>query len=136
VTTTANQWETLSFVMTDAGTYTTVVVFPHGRTTVTADTVMYMDDLTFPAFSGTGTGTGTINPNAEMGSGGAQTMSIANAAIKTPNGGLTFFAAGEGIFAADYCAHHQLRQCRQPRGWTHRLLPGRRDAEQLGPEGR
>ena len=28
VTTTAGQWETLSFVMPDAGTYTTVVVFP------------------------------------------------------------------------------------------------------------
>ena len=58
VTTTAGQWETLTFVMPDAGTYTTVVVFPHGRSAVAADTTMYIDELRFPAFS-TGGGGGT-----------------------------------------------------------------------------
>ncbi len=48
-TTTANTWETLSFVMPDAGTFTTIVVFPHGRSPVTADTTMYIDELKFPA---------------------------------------------------------------------------------------
>jgi hypothetical protein len=51
VTTKAGEWETLSFVMTDAGTFSTVVVFPHGRSKVTADTTMYIDDLKFPAFT-------------------------------------------------------------------------------------
>ena len=37
VTTTAGQWETLSFVMPDAGTYSTVVIFPNGRSQVAAD---------------------------------------------------------------------------------------------------
>jgi hypothetical protein len=54
-TTTAGQWETLTFVMPDAGTYTTVVIFPNGRSTVTADTTMYIDELRFPAFSTGGT---------------------------------------------------------------------------------
>lgn len=50
VTTMAGQWETLSFEMPDAGTYSTVVVFPNGRSQVAADKTMYMDDLKFPAF--------------------------------------------------------------------------------------
>jgi hypothetical protein len=50
-TTTAGQWETLSFVMPDAGTYTTVVIFPNGRSAVSANTTMYIDELRFPAFS-------------------------------------------------------------------------------------
>ena len=58
-TTKANAWETLSFVMPDAGTFSTVVLFPHGRSMVTADTIMYVDDLTFPAFTTTATTPGT-----------------------------------------------------------------------------
>ena len=58
VTTKANAWETLSFVMPDAGTYTTVVLFPNGRSLVSADKIMYVDDLTFPAFTATTPGTG------------------------------------------------------------------------------
>ena len=50
-TTTVGAWETLTFVMPDAGTFTTVVLFPHGRSSVTADTTMYVDELKFPAFS-------------------------------------------------------------------------------------
>jgi hypothetical protein len=50
-TTTAGGWETLTFVMPDAGTFTKVVLFPHGRSSVTADTTMYVDELKFPAFS-------------------------------------------------------------------------------------
>jgi Bacterial Ig-like domain len=56
VTTVANAWETLSFVMTDAGTYTTVVVFPNGRSKVTADTTIFIDELKFPAAAGGGGG--------------------------------------------------------------------------------
>jgi hypothetical protein len=51
VTTKAGAWETLSFVMADAGTYATVVVFPHGRSAVSADTTIYIDDLNFPGFA-------------------------------------------------------------------------------------
>jgi hypothetical protein len=59
VTTKASQWETLTFVMPDAGTFTTVVVFPHGRSAVTADTTMYIDELKFPSFSTGGGGGGS-----------------------------------------------------------------------------
>jgi len=57
-TTRARQWETLTFVMPDAGTYTTVVIFPNGRSTVTADTTMYIDELSFPSDGG-GSGSGS-----------------------------------------------------------------------------
>jgi len=59
VTTKAGQWETLTFVMPDAGTYTTVVVFPNGRSKVTTDTTMYIDELKFPSFSTGGGGGGS-----------------------------------------------------------------------------
>ncbi len=53
--TTAGEWETLSFEMPDAGTYGTIVLFPNGRSTVAAETTMYIDELKFPAIdSGTG----------------------------------------------------------------------------------
>ena len=54
-TTVAGAWETLSFVMPDAGTYTTVVLFPNGRSSVTADKTMLVDELRFPALSAGGT---------------------------------------------------------------------------------
>jgi hypothetical protein len=60
VTTRAGQWETLSFVMPDAGTYTTVVIFPGGRSTVAADTTMYIDELRFPALNTGGGGTALV----------------------------------------------------------------------------
>jgi hypothetical protein len=55
-TTVAGQWETLTFVMPDAGTYSAVVIFPNGRSSVTADTIMYVDELKFPVGSGGGGG--------------------------------------------------------------------------------
>ena len=57
-TTVAGGWETLSFVMPDAGTFTTIVIFPHGRSAVAADTTMYIDELKFPSFSTGGGGGG------------------------------------------------------------------------------
>jgi hypothetical protein len=57
----AGQWETLTFEMPDAGTYTTVVVFPNGRSAVTADKTMYIDDLNFPDFLVDGGGGGFVN---------------------------------------------------------------------------
>jgi hypothetical protein len=50
-TTVAGAWETLSFDLSagPAGTYATVVLFPNGRSTVTADKTMYVDELRFPA---------------------------------------------------------------------------------------
>jgi hypothetical protein len=57
-TTLAGAWETLSFVMPDAGTYPVVVLFPNGRSSVAADKTMYVDELRFPAFS-TGGGGGS-----------------------------------------------------------------------------
>ena len=56
VTTKANAWETLTFVMPDAGTFSTIVVFPNGRSKVSADTTLYIDDLKFPATTGGGGG--------------------------------------------------------------------------------
>jgi len=55
-TTVAGAWETLSFDLSagPAGTYATVVVFPNGRSTVTADKTMYIDELKFPAATGGG----------------------------------------------------------------------------------
>jgi hypothetical protein len=55
-TTLAGEWETLSFDMPDAGTYATVVLFPHGRSAVTVETTMYIDDLAFPDFLPSGGG--------------------------------------------------------------------------------
>jgi hypothetical protein len=58
VTTKSGEWETLSFEMPDVGTYSTVVVFPHGRSAVSSDTVMYIDDLSFPDTVASGGGGG------------------------------------------------------------------------------
>jgi exo-beta-1,3-glucanase (GH17 family) len=62
VTTLAGAWETLSFDLSAGavGTYATVVVFPNGRSKVTADTTMYIDELRFPASSGGGSATPII----------------------------------------------------------------------------
>ncbi|MGB7905152.1 MAG: hypothetical protein WCF43_10690, partial [Steroidobacteraceae bacterium] len=51
VTTLAGAWENLSFDLSTGatGTYATVVVFPNGRSTVTADKTMYIDELKFPS---------------------------------------------------------------------------------------
>ena len=62
VTTLAGTWETLSFDLSAGavGTYATVVLFPNGRSKVTADKTMYVDELRFPAAAGGGSGsTGT-----------------------------------------------------------------------------
>ncbi len=57
-TTVANAWETLSFDLSAgvAGTYATVVIFPNGRSKVTADKTMYVDELKFPAGGGSSGG--------------------------------------------------------------------------------
>jgi hypothetical protein len=59
VTTLAGQWETLTFVMPTAGTYTTFVLFPNGRSSVSADKTMYIDELKFPAVATGGGGSST-----------------------------------------------------------------------------
>jgi hypothetical protein len=48
-TTKANEWETLTFVLPDAGTYSTVVLFPNGRGLVTATKEIFVDEIKFPA---------------------------------------------------------------------------------------
>jgi hypothetical protein len=58
VTTKAGEWETLTFTMPNSGTFSTVVVFPNGRSRVSSDTTMYIDDLRFPAVAGGGGGGG------------------------------------------------------------------------------
>ncbi len=57
-TTVAGAWETLSFDLAGgvAGTYATVVIFPNGRSKVTADKTMYIDELKFPAGGGSSGG--------------------------------------------------------------------------------
>jgi hypothetical protein len=59
VTTKAGAWETLSFDLSGGavGTYATVVVFPNGRSKVTADKTMYIDELRFPSAGGGGSAT-------------------------------------------------------------------------------
>jgi hypothetical protein len=59
VTTKANEWETLTFVLPDSGTYSTIVLFPNGRSPVSADTTFYVDDIKFPATATTGGGGGS-----------------------------------------------------------------------------
>jgi hypothetical protein len=49
LTTKADEWETLTFVLPAAGTYSTVVLFPNGRNLVTANKVIYVDEIKFPA---------------------------------------------------------------------------------------
>ena len=56
VTTQAGAWETLSFELPAAGSYTTLVIFPNGRSAVTAEKTMYVDDISFPAFTASGGG--------------------------------------------------------------------------------
>ncbi len=60
---------------------------------------LYVDNIYFWGAASVGGGT---NLAGEMGSGGPQTMTVATASLRTPNGGLTFFVNGEGMFAADY----------------------------------
>ncbi len=47
-TTKANEWETLSFGLPAAGTYSTVVLFPNGRSAVTVNKEIYVDEIKFP----------------------------------------------------------------------------------------
>ncbi len=67
VSTKAGEWETLSFVMPAAGSYTTLVVFANGRSTVAADKTMYIDDISFPGFTATGSGGGAGGSTAFTG---------------------------------------------------------------------
>jgi hypothetical protein len=90
-TTKANEWETLSFVMPDAGTFSTIVVFPHGRSKVTADTAIYIDDLTFPATVTAGGGGG--------GGGGSNTFT-------------------GGIFSSDYSGNLGANTAKSDKGGT------------------
>jgi hypothetical protein len=60
---------------------------------------LYVDNIYFwgtPGGGGGGTGC------ADAGCGGPQTLAIATGNVRTPNGGITFFVANEGIFAIDY----------------------------------
>ena len=101
VTTTANAWETLSFVMPDAGTYSTIVVFPHGRSGVSADTTMYIDDLTFPATVATGGGGGGGGGGVFAGGifSSDYTGSLADGSAKSTLGGSVGFFYDLRLFA-------------------------------------
>jgi hypothetical protein len=90
VTTKAGQWETLTFVMPDAGTYTTVVVFPNGRSKVTTDTTMYIDELKFPSFS-TGGGGGGGFVGGVFAADYTGDLGIAGSAKTTLGGDIGFF---------------------------------------------
>jgi hypothetical protein len=96
VTTLANAWETLTFVMPDVGTFSTVVVFPNGRSGVTANKAMYIDDLTFPATASAGGGGGGGGGGSTAFTGGIYaadyTGSLANnTAASTLGGSVGFF---------------------------------------------
>jgi hypothetical protein len=58
-TTKTDEWETLSFAMPGTGTFSTVVVFPNGRSRVSTDKTIYIDELTFPGAASGGGGGGT-----------------------------------------------------------------------------
>ncbi len=91
VTTVAGGWETLTFVMPDAGTFTTVVVYPHGRSAVTADTTMYIDELKFPAFSTGGGGGGGGFVGGVFAAEYTGDLGIAGSAKTTLGGDIGFF---------------------------------------------
>ncbi len=86
-TTVAGRWETLTFVMPDAGTFPTVVLFPNGRSSVTAEKMMYVDELKFPAVS-TGGGGGASGIFADEYTGD---LGIPGSAKSTLGGDIGFF---------------------------------------------
>ena len=86
-TTVAGSWETLTFVMPDAGTFPTVVLFPNGRSSVTAEKTMYVDELKFPAVS-TGGGGGASGIFADEYTGD---LGIPGSAKSTLGGDIGFF---------------------------------------------
>lgn len=104
VTTVAGAWETLSFDLSGGaeGEYTTVVVFPHGRSVVTAETVMYIDELKFPVVSGGGlivfaSGYATNNLTVEGGEWGFYSGNFTNYSNTYAGGG---FVDGPGAVPA------------------------------------
>ena len=100
VTTVAGAWETLSFDMPDVGTYSTIVVFPNGRSTVGADKTMYIDDLKFPATSGgSGGGGGTGGGTSFVGGifSSDYTGSLADDTAKSEVGGSVGFFYDERL---------------------------------------
>jgi len=104
-TTQAGAWETLSFDLSagPAGTYATVVVFPNGRSTVTADKIMYVDELKFPAAPSGGTplvfasGYASNNRTVEGGEWGFYSGDFESYANTYAGGGFV----DQGVLAAD-----------------------------------
>ncbi len=103
----ANTWQTLTWnlVGVDISKSYTVIAITPDQDLITTGQSYYIDDITLAAATGGGGGGGSnivFDPNAAMGSNGPQSITVASADIKTPNGGLTFFVSGEAVFAADY----------------------------------
>ena len=104
-TTVAGAWETLSFDLSAgvAGTYATVVIFPNGRSKVTADKTMYIDELKFPAAGGGGgpivfaSGYATNNRTVEGGEWGFYSGNFTNYTNTYAGGG---FVDGPGAVPA------------------------------------
>jgi hypothetical protein len=104
-TTVAGAWETLSFDLSAgvAGTYATVVIFPNGRSKVTADKTMYIDELKFPAAGGSGgpivfaSGYATNNRTVEGGEWGFYSGNFTNYTNTYAGGG---FVDGAGAVPA------------------------------------
>lgn len=108
----ANTWQTLTWnlVGVDISKSYTVIAITPDQDLITTGQSYHIDDITLAAATGGGGSGGggggganiVFDPNAAMGSNGPQSITVASADIKTPNGGLTFFVSGEAVFAADY----------------------------------
>jgi len=97
-------WQTLTWTFSSADpakTYNVMVLLPNiGTVDAPPGKTYYFDDIKLLAAAGGGGG-GTTPPGADMGSGGPQTLTIANGDVKTGDGGNTMFVAGEGLFSVN-----------------------------------
>jgi hypothetical protein len=102
-TTKAGAWETLSFDLSAGavGTYTTVVLFPNGRSKVTADTTMYVDELSFPAGGGSSGGSGSTGTCAAPSCTDFSAAGITFGVFENPGGGTAEIAKDPNDAAND-----------------------------------
>ncbi len=98
VTTQAGAWETLSFELPAAGSYTTLVLFPNGRSAVGAEKTLYVDDIRFPAFAASGGGGGAVGGGFTGGIYAAEyggNLAVAGSAKSNLGGDIGFYYAPE-----------------------------------------
>ena len=95
VTTKAGEWETLSFELPATGSYTTLVVFPNGRSAVAAEKTMYIDDIAFPGFTATGSSGGAGFTGGVFAAEYTGNLAVAGSAKSNLGGEIGFYYAPE-----------------------------------------